>query len=91
MALVPADSDERVFVQIVEAGSLKAAAERLRTDPSSVSRRLAALEGRLGVQLMRRSTRGSRPTEAAACEPECVKVYSKKMKSRILFLIRATR
>ena len=62
----PADSDERLFVRIVDAGSLKAAAEQLGTDPSAVSRRLAALEARLGQQLIRRSTRGSRPTEIGA-------------------------
>jgi len=66
MAVIPPDSDERLFVRIVESGSLKAAASQLGADPSSVSRRLAALEARLGQQLLRRSTRGSRPTEAGA-------------------------
>lgn len=56
-------SDERLFLLIVEAGSLKAAAERIGSDPSAVSRRLAALEARLGQQLIRRSTRGSTPTD----------------------------
>ena len=66
MAVAPPDSDERLFLRIVEAGSLKAAAAQLGSDPSSVSRRLAALEARLGQQLLRRSTRGSKPTEAGA-------------------------
>ncbi|EDM74764.1 transcriptional regulator, LysR family protein [Plesiocystis pacifica SIR-1] len=66
MSLAPPDSDERLFLRIVEAGSLKAAAAQLGSDPSSVSRRLAALETRLGQQLVRRSTRGSKPTEAGA-------------------------
>ncbi|WP_258182810.1 LysR family transcriptional regulator, partial [Enhygromyxa salina] len=66
MVFDPPDSDERLFLRIVEAGSLKAAAEQLGTDPSAVSRRLAALEARLGQQLLRRSTRGSRPTEVGA-------------------------
>lgn len=66
MPLIPPDSDERVFLRIVEAGSLKAAAAQLATDPSSVSRRLAALEERIGQQLVQRSTRGSGPTEAGA-------------------------
>ncbi|ACY18305.1 LysR family transcriptional regulator [Haliangium ochraceum] len=64
MSLAPSDTDERLFLRIVEAGSLKAAAEQLGTDPSSISRRLAALEARLGQRLLRRSTQGSRPTEA---------------------------
>lgn len=66
MTLLPPDSDERVFLRVVEAGSLKAAAEQLGHDPSAISRRLAALEHRLGQQLLRRSTRGSQPTEAGA-------------------------
>ncbi|MEM9691615.1 MAG: LysR family transcriptional regulator [Myxococcota bacterium] len=57
------ESDERLFLLIVETGSLKAAAERIGADPSAVSRRLAALESRLGQQLIRRSRRGSSPTD----------------------------
>ncbi|HMR78195.1 MAG TPA: LysR family transcriptional regulator, partial [Polyangiaceae bacterium] len=66
VTLAQPDSDERVFLRIVETGSLKAAAQQLETDPSVVSRRLAALEARLGQQLLRRSTRGSTPTEVGA-------------------------
>lgn len=58
------ETNEQVFLRVVEAGSLKAAAEQLGTDPSSVSRKVAALEGRLGVKLLQRSTRRSVPTEA---------------------------
>ncbi|MEM6787023.1 MAG: LysR family transcriptional regulator [Myxococcota bacterium] len=61
--LTPPDADERVFLRIVAAGSLKAAAAQIGADPSAVSRRLAALEARLGQQLIRRSTRGSTPTD----------------------------
>lgn len=56
----------RVFLRVVEAGSLKAAAEQLGTTPSTVSRQLAALEERLGVKLVQRSTRRSKPTDAGA-------------------------
>ncbi len=66
MSWTPSDSDERLFLRIVETGSLKAAAQQVGSDPSAVSRRLSALEARLGQQLVRRSTRGSRPTEAGA-------------------------
>ncbi|MDV2079208.1 LysR family transcriptional regulator [Marinobacter xestospongiae] len=55
---------EQVFLRVVDAGSLKAAAEQLNTAPSSVSRRIAALEQGLGVKLLQRSTRRSVPTEA---------------------------
>jgi len=59
-----AGPDERLFVRVVEAGSLKAAAKEVGADPSTVSRRLASLENRLGVQLLERSTRRSKPTDA---------------------------
>ena len=55
--------DERLFLRVVESGSLKSAAAAIRMDPSTVSRRIAALEDRLGVRLLQRSTRGSRPTD----------------------------
>lgn len=45
------------LVAVVETGSFTAAAERLDTEKSAVSRRVAALEDRLGVQLIRRTTR----------------------------------
>jgi DNA-binding transcriptional LysR family regulator len=49
--------DLQAFVAVVEAGSFTAAAERLDTAKSAVSRRVSALEERLGVQLLRRTTR----------------------------------
>lgn len=55
---------EKIFLRVVEAGSLKAAAEQLNTDPSSVSRKVSSLEARLGVKLLQRSTKRSVPTEA---------------------------
>ncbi len=49
--------DMQSFVRVVEAGSISAAAERMGIAKSAVSRRLSDLEGRLGVQLLRRTTR----------------------------------
>lgn len=46
-----------VFSKVVGAGSLSAAARELGLSPALVSRRLAALEGRLGVRLVNRTTR----------------------------------
>lgn len=54
----------QTFVRIVEAGSLSGAAERLELAKSAVSRRLADLEARLGVQLLNRTTRRLNLTEA---------------------------
>lgn len=56
--------DMEAFVAIVEEGSLTAAARRLRRSLQSVSRSLAGLEESIGVPLLRRTTRRSRPTEA---------------------------
>jgi DNA-binding transcriptional LysR family regulator len=47
----------KAFTQIVEAGSITAAAERLSLAKSAVSRRLSELEERLGVELFHRTTR----------------------------------
>jgi DNA-binding transcriptional LysR family regulator len=46
-----------IFAKVVAAGSLSAAARELGTSPALVSRRLAALESRLGVRLVNRTTR----------------------------------
>jgi DNA-binding transcriptional LysR family regulator len=47
----------RVFCAIVEAQGFSAAAERLDSTHSSVSRQLKNLEAALGVQLLNRTTR----------------------------------
>lgn len=46
-----------VLLEAVQAGSLAAAARRLRITPMLASRRMAALEADLGVRLMHRTTR----------------------------------
>lgn len=56
-------SAERLFLQVVESGSFKKAAEQLRLEASSVSRKVAALEHRLKVKLLRRSTQRTSVTE----------------------------
>lgn len=49
--------DVEVFRAIAQNGSLSAAARRLGLTPMTVSRRLASLEGELGVRLFHRTTR----------------------------------
>jgi DNA-binding transcriptional LysR family regulator len=53
-----------IFVTIIDAGSLAAAARRLRRSPPAVSRALAGLEERLGTRLVERTTRRLAATEA---------------------------
>jgi DNA-binding transcriptional LysR family regulator len=55
-----------VFSRIVAMGSLSAAARDLGISPAVVSRRLAALEARLGVRLLNRTTRTLRLTDEGA-------------------------
>jgi len=55
--------DLQAFVAVVETGSFTAAAARLNAAKSAVSRRVSGLEERLGVQLLRRTTRVLNLTE----------------------------
>lgn len=57
-------ADVEVFVTVVEKGSLSAGAVSLATTPSVVSRAISRLETRLGVQLLRRTTRRLSLTDA---------------------------
>lgn len=54
----------RVFVSVVEHGSLTQAAEQLEMSTAMVSRYLAAMEGWLGARLLHRTTRRISLTEA---------------------------
>ncbi len=53
-----------VFVTVVEEQGFSAAAKRLDSTPAAVSRRVKALEQRLGVRLLQRTTRKVQLTEA---------------------------
>jgi len=54
----------RVFVKVVQAGSFSLAAKQLGMPNSTVSARVSALERRLGVTLLQRTTRKLHLTEA---------------------------
>lgn len=56
------NASEVAFLKVVELGSVRAAARALGQDPSGISRRLAQLEARLNVKLVRRSGNATRPT-----------------------------
>jgi len=66
-----------VFARIVGTGSLSAAARELGMSPALVSRRLAALEARLGVRLINRTTRSLHLTdEGAAYYETCTRLLA---------------
>ena len=58
------------FAAIVRAGSLAAASRTLGVPAPTLSRRLSALERRLGVKLLERTTRALHLTEAGAAYHE---------------------
>jgi DNA-binding transcriptional LysR family regulator len=65
MPKTPADSLS-AFVAVAELSSFTGAAARLQVSPSAVSQSIRALEQRLGVALLNRSTRSVSLTEAGA-------------------------
>lgn len=63
------------FVRVVEAGSISAAADRMNTAKSVVSRRLKELEAHLGVELFHRTTRQMNLTDSGrAFYQQCVRI-----------------
>jgi DNA-binding transcriptional LysR family regulator len=69
--------DVRMLLVLLESRNLHDAGKRLRVDRSTVSRRLTALEQRLGAQLFARTRDGLQPTAAA----ERVRPFAEKMAS----------
>lgn len=60
-------NDMAVFAAIAQTSSITGAAEIMNLPKSNVSRRLARLEERLGVQLLERNTRNSHLTSIGVC------------------------
>src|SRR6266700_3736324 len=57
-------ADLTAFVAVADQGSFRAAASRLDVTPSALSHSMRQLEGRLGVQLLNRTTRSVSVTDA---------------------------
>jgi len=64
MNTAPETSELKAFVRIADVGSLSGAARELELPRATISRRLSRLEERLGVRLVRRTTRQLRLTDA---------------------------
>jgi DNA-binding transcriptional LysR family regulator len=89
--------DMRLYVEVIHDGNFSTAAERLGLSKQFVSRRIAALETRLGVRLLNRTTRRLSPTTlglqyhelagaivAAAEEADrAVSIHSSQLKGRL--------
>jgi len=78
--------DLDAFVAIVEKGGQTAAARHLRRSLQSIGRSLSALEQDLKAQLVRRTTRQSRPTEAGQAfyrriKPALVDIHEAKLET----------
>lgn len=54
----------KVFIAVVDQGSLAQAARLLRRSPAAISRAIASLEAHVGVELLHRTTRSIRLSEA---------------------------
>ncbi|ASI94749.1 LysR family transcriptional regulator [Vibrio rotiferianus] len=64
----------RSYIRVVEEGSFNAAARKLNTTSSAISKRIQWLEDKIGVQLLKRTTRSISQTEAGALFYERAKV-----------------
>jgi DNA-binding transcriptional LysR family regulator len=70
-------ADLQLFVEIVRAGNLSAAARELNSSPAAMSRGLTALESRLGVRLVTRTSRSFELTEEGQLFYErCVRIVA---------------
>lgn len=70
-------NDIIVFVRVVQAGSFTAAGKLLELPKSTVSRKISALEARLGTRLLQRTTRSIALTEAGRTYHEhCLRILA---------------
>jgi len=63
--------DLHVLMMVVQAGSMRKAAERLNSTQPAISRSIADLERTLGVRLLDRSRQGVEPTEYGRVLLDC--------------------
>ncbi|MGV6874310.1 LysR family transcriptional regulator [Pseudochelatococcus sp. B33] len=71
-------STNRTFLKVVECGSFSAAARDLNVSVASIARQVSSLENRLGVMLLRRTTRQQSLTDAGRVYCECISPILRK-------------
>ena len=71
----------RIFFRVVELCSISKVAEEMNVEPSSISRRLSALEQRIGTPLLIRSNRSIKLTDAGSQAYEKIRVLIDEMDS----------
>ncbi|UUM32961.1 LysR family transcriptional regulator [Vibrio japonicus] len=69
------------YIRVVDEGSFSGAARKMNTTSSAISKRVHWLEERIGVQLLKRTTRSVTQTEAGALFYERVKVQMESWQS----------
>lgn len=69
------------YVRVVDEGSFSGAARKMNTTSSAISKRIHWLEERIGVQLLKRTTRSVTQTEAGALFYQRVKVQMESWQS----------
>lgn len=78
-----------VLVAVIDNGSLAAASRRLRQSPPAVTRALAALEDRVGIRLVERTTRRLSATEAGRAFAERARALLNEYDSAVTGLAEA--
>jgi DNA-binding transcriptional LysR family regulator len=80
----------RAFVAIVELASFARAADYLGVTPSALSQTIRALEARLGVRLLNRTTRSVAPTNAGTRMHERIAPLIREMDAAVAETVEAT-
>ena len=86
-AMSPDADDLLLFSRVAESGSFSRAAERVQLPKSTVSRRIAALEKRLGERLLQRTTRKLVITDFGQGVLDHARVLSEEVDAALAFAL----
>ncbi|HEX7687676.1 MAG TPA: LysR family transcriptional regulator, partial [Burkholderiaceae bacterium] len=85
--MTPDADDLLLFARVAQAGSFSRAAERVQLPKSTVSRRIAALEKRLGERLLQRTTRKLVLTDFGRGVLDHARVLSEEVDAALAFAL----